>query len=83
MNSIEIVKTSDYELAKVLVCLGFDIIGIDKRDMKRVSFYYKKTSDLEKALNLYWRKEIKVVPQDLHEASREIKAKIYTDYEST
>ena len=41
-NQLEVVKTSDFTLAATLLCLGFDILGIDKTNLKRVIFYNKR-----------------------------------------
>jgi hypothetical protein len=80
-DDMDVIKTSDFMLASTLNALGFDIHGIDKSNRKRVVFYFRKTSDLEVALQRYWKKEIQVVPQDLDYAQRELRAKIHTDYD--
>ena len=78
-DEIDVLITSDFTLASTLLCLGFDITGIDKTDPRRVKFYYKKTSDLEAALKRYWGGEVLVKPQDFVFAQREIRAQIHTD----
>ena len=76
---LDVIKTSDFTLASTLLCIGFDIIAIDKQNPKRVVFYYKKTSDLETQIKRYWGGEILVKPQDFAYAQREIRAQIHTD----
>ena len=78
-DEMDVMITSDFTLASTLLCLGFDIIGIDKTNIKRVKFYYKKTSDLEVAIKRYWGGEVLVKPQDFVYAQREIRARIHTD----
>ena len=80
-QSIPVIRTSDFNLASTLYCLGFDIDGIDKHDRKRVVFIYKKTSDLEVTLRKYWNHELRVDPLDFERARREIEGQIRTDYE--
>ena len=75
------VKTSDFLLASTLLTKGFDILGIDKSNPRRVHFIFRKTSDLEVTLKDYWIKKVTVVPQDFQAAEHEIKAKIHTEYE--
>ena len=80
-NELPVIKTSDFNLASTLYCLGFSIDGIDKTDRKRVVFIYKKTSDLEVALRKYWNHELRVDPLDFERSRREIEGQIRTDYE--
>ena len=80
-ESLPVLKTSDFNLASTLYCLGFDIDGIDKTDMRRVIFYYKRTSDLEVILKKYWNHEVRVDPLDFDRSQKEIKAQINTDLE--
>lgn len=77
-NEMEMLITSDFVLASTLLCLGFDIAGIDKADPKRVKFYYKRTSDLETILRRYRGGEVLVKPQDFAFAQREIKGIIHS-----
>jgi hypothetical protein len=78
-DEIDVIKTSDFTLASTLLCLGFDIIGIDKTDIKRVIFYYRKTSDLEMAMQKFVNNEVRVNPKDFVFAQREVKTIIYSD----
>lgn len=78
-DTLPVLKTSDFNLASTLYCLGFDIAGIDKTDLRRVIFIYKRTSDLEVALKKYWGHEIRVDPLDFDRSQKEIKAQINTD----
>ena len=79
MNDIDVIKTSDFTLASTLLALGYDIIGIDKTNPKRVVFYYSRTSDLEATIKKYWSDEIKLNPKDFVYAQREIRARIHTE----
>jgi len=78
-DEIDVIKTSDFTLASTLLCLGFDIIGIDKANPKRVVFYYRKTSDLEMVIQKFWAGEVVIKPQEFVYAQREIRARIHTD----
>jgi len=78
-DEMDVIKTSDFTLASTLLCLGFDIIGIDKTNPKRVVFYYRKTSDLEVVIDKFWKDEVKVNPKDFVYSQREIRARIHTE----
>lgn len=78
---LEVLRTSDLTLACTLLSLGHDIIGVDKSNIRRVTFIFKMTSDLEVLLQNYWVKKVMVVPQDFAQAIQNVKALIHTDYE--
>ena len=82
MNELDVLKTSDFILASTLLTLGHDIIGIDKTNPKRVVFYYRKTSDLEVAVEDYWAGKVKVDPKSFVYSQREIRGRIHTDVEN-
>lgn len=83
-NELEVIKTSDFTLSATLLCLGYDILGIDKTNIRRVVFYFRKTSDLEVAIRDFWDNRIRLNPKDFVYAQKEIKARIYTEnYESS
>lgn len=79
MPELEVIKTSDFTLTATLLCLGFDILGIDKTNMKRVIFYFKKVTECEAAIQDFRNNRIQVNPKDFVSAQREIKSTIYTD----
>lgn len=78
---MDVIKTSDFTLASTLLTLGFDIIGIDKTNPRRVVFYYRRTSEVEVALKKYDNNEIVVNPKQFVFSQREIRGRIHTDYE--
>ena len=78
-NELDVLKTSDFILASTLLTLGYDIIGIDKTNPKRVVFYYKKTSDLEVDVQEYWAGKVRVDPKAFVYSQREIRGRIHTD----
>lgn len=79
MDQLEVIKTSDFTLSATLFCLGYDILGIDKTNMKRVIFYYRRSSDLEMAIQDFRYNRVKVNPKEFAQAQRDIKERIYTE----
>ena len=78
-DHLDVLKTSDFTLASTLYCLGYNIMGIDKNNPKRVIFYFRKTSDLEVTVDKHFNNQILVNPLDFDRAQREIRAQIHTD----
>ncbi len=79
MNELEVIKTSVFTLAATLLCLGHDVDGIDKENIKRVIFYFKKTPLIDSNVRKYFANDILVNPLDFARAQREIRAQIHTD----
>jgi len=75
MNS-DFYQTSDLSLATTL-SLYFPIESVDKSDLKRVSFIFKRSKEFDAILKSYWREEIDVKPQKFFSQMKIIKTRIY------
>ena len=82
MDEIQVMKTSDFTLASSLLCVGHDIIGIDKTNRKRVVFIFKRTSDLEVHMKDYFERRLRVEPVGFVQTQRELRGRIHTDYDN-
>jgi len=76
---LPLVQTSDINLASSLLCVGFEIMGIDNRNPKRATFYFKRTPQLLQKIESYWNKDLKVNPLDLFHSRKEILGRIFGD----
>lgn len=79
MADLPLIKTSDITLASSLLCIGFDVMGIDNRNPRRAVFFFKKTPKLMQKIDAYWNKELKVSPLDLSHSRKEIMSRIFGD----
>jgi hypothetical protein len=73
------ISTSDFTLVASLKSLGYHYSSLDKTNKKRVVFYYDRTVTLEETIQMYFRKEIRIIPQDLVDAQKDIRSQIFTD----
>ena len=74
---LPLIRTSDINLASSLLCSGFNIDGIDKHEIKRIFFLFRRTPQLDEIIDLYWRGDLKVNPKEFANARREIMARIH------
>ena len=74
---IPLITTTDIGLATALLTIGFSIDGTDPQDRRRVVFYFKKTPELDKAINAYWQRKLAVEPRGYEESRLEILRKIH------
>ena len=69
-------KVSDMPLAVTLTTLGFTLEEID-RTQQRFQFCFKHDDSLLKAIDLFWRGEIKVDPKALFLNHKALKSRLY------
>lgn len=71
-------STSDLSLATTL-SLWFPIEDIDRSNPRKALFIFRKTPELEKLIDQYFRNEIKISPQVYFNQLRVIKARLYAN----
>jgi hypothetical protein len=72
-------STSDLALATAL-SLWFPIETIDKTtDPHRAIFLFKRDEELDRLLEAYWRRELKVEPQAYFNQLKLIKSRLYSE----
>lgn len=70
-------ETTDFCLASTLACIGFLLEKVDRTNPERAIFIFSKNNKLEKAIEKFWRKEMRVDPLAFNAAQRELKNRIY------
>ena len=71
-------STNDLALTTTL-SLWCPIEDIDRSNPRKVYFIFRKTAELEKLINQYFRNEIKISPQIYFNQLRVIKARLYAN----
>ena len=71
-------QTSDLNLANVLATKGISLHSIDKGNIRRVVFYFEKHKNLEKTIQEFWTKSLKLEPQELFANQKLLKSMIYS-----
>jgi hypothetical protein len=69
-------STSDLALSATL-SLYFPLESVDKTNPQKVEFFFKKSPDLEKLVDDFWRGQLLVEPQAYFNRIKGIKARIY------
>lgn len=73
--------TFDLNLASTLVSLGFELLGLDRTaDARKVRFIFRQDSELGKSIENYWANNLTVSPQELFNAQKLLKNRIYSDF---
>jgi len=71
-------QTSDLSLSTT-ISLFFPIEDIDRSNPRKAVFVFRKTPELEKLIDQYFRNEIKISPQVYFNQLRVVKARLYAN----
>jgi len=71
-------STSDLAMATA-ISLWFPIDEIDRQDPRKASFRFKRDEKFDKLLEAYWKRELKIEPQEYFNQLKAIKARLYAN----
>lgn len=77
MNPENTFRTSDLALCAALCVSGFVVNEIEKVSFQRSVFLFKDSADLRGVVDEYWRKALRIEPQDYFNQLKVLKARIY------
>ena len=77
MDKKDFYKTSDFALAISLYCHGFALEAVDKQNLSRCEFIFDRSPDLDRFVDLFWKRNIAVEPQAFWSASKALKSLLY------
>ena len=72
----EYFSSSDLSLVS-LISLSYPIEAIDKSNPQKSLFFFKRDKNLEELIQQFWRKELKVEPQQYFSQIKAVKARLY------
>ena len=70
-------RTADLALTAALCVSGFVVEELDRVSPQRSVFVFQNGGELLEAVNQYWRRELRVEPQDYFNQLKIIKARLY------
>lgn len=70
--------TSDLALATA-ISLWYPIDAIDRQNPRKASFLFKRNAKLNELLEAYWKRELKIEPQEYFNQLKAIKARLYSE----
>lgn len=76
----DIYKSSDLATVAFLYLLGHPLIEVENTKFGKSFFFFKNSKKLERDLEDFWQKEVKVEPQEYFDSIKKIKTRIYQDY---
>ncbi len=78
MTTNNYLRSTDLFLAST-VSLYYPLDSIDMTNPKRSEFVFKRDEGLDKLVEAYWRRELKIEPQTLFTQLKFMKSRLYSD----
>jgi len=69
-------ETSEFILGISLLTLGFSIETLDKTNPSRIQFVFKRTKELDQAIQFFWSNELRLEPKLFHYNQKNLKNRI-------
>jgi len=63
----------------VAISLWFPIDAIDRQNPRKASFRFKRDDKLDELIETYWKRELKIEPQEYFNQLKAIKARLYSE----
>lgn len=71
--------TFDLGAAALLVTAGFELIGLDRGNPRKVQFIFNRAKDIEKVVDGYWTDKTKVGARSFFDNIKMLKNRIYSE----
>ena len=75
----KIFTTHDLGVSTALLCVGFELIHVDKSNPKKALFIFQKINDIENTVNQYFSDKLKVKARSYFDHLKALKNKLYSD----
>lgn len=76
----ETFETQDLNLSAVLIAKGFSLKDVNKNREGKATFSFKPHPNIFNTIQQYWNHELLLNPQDLFNALKLLKNRIYSNY---
>ena len=78
-NPSEVFTTYDLGVSTGLLCAGFRLISIDKKDSRKSLFVFKRTKNIEVVANRYFADQLEVKARSFFDHLKALKNKLYSE----
>lgn len=76
MTKNDYFETAELSLASTLICLGFKLDYVEKKDPKSL-FVFRREEQLDLAIQGFWAGELRVEPKAFFNCIKEVKSRLY------
>ena len=74
---IDVFQLTDFEVATLLITLGFKLLDIDKSNPKKASFVFENDPKIPETIDAYFNDRLSVNPRLLFMQGKSLKNRLY------
>jgi len=78
-NQVDFFNTFDLGSAASLVTAGFELVALDKSNIRKVQFIFHRTTGIEKVIDEYWTDKLEVKARLYFDNIKMLKNRIYSE----
>jgi hypothetical protein len=78
LKSSERFLTYDIGLSAALATIGYELIDLEKSNIKKVQFIFMRDAGIDNAINDYWNGNLKLDARTLFDNLKRVKNQIYS-----
>lgn len=80
MSQYKQFQTQDLNLSAVLIAHGFNLKQVTKNPNGKSTFFFASSKKIESTIQDYWSNNLLVNPQEIFNALKLLKSRIYSNY---
>lgn len=78
-NQTNYFYTFDLGCSAALISAGFELVSLDKANVRKVQFIFRREVDIEKVVDDYWADRLKVKTRAFFDNVKMLKNRIYSE----
>jgi len=72
-------RSFDLGLSAALVCAGFSLISLDRENLRKVQFTFRKSDGIDSIVEKYWDDQLEIKARTYFDALKMLKNRIYSE----
>lgn len=75
----DVLKTFDLGASAALVCAGFELMEVDKRNPRKALFIFQRADGIEDVVDQYWSDRLETKARAYFDTIKMLKNRLYSD----
>lgn len=71
--------TFDLGLSAALISVGFSLVSLDRENLRKVQFVFRRGDEMSEAISQYWTDELKVSARTYFDTLKMLKNRLYSE----
>ena len=79
INETDFFYTFDLALASSLVCLGFSLVSLDRENLRKVQFVFRRAEGIDETIEAYWADTLQVRARSYFDSMKMLKNRLHSE----